>query len=166
GKREEADGDGLFARLLHGREHGTNAPEVSNPALIADVYRRYRAALVMDEENAMSVMLPSPVPARRIASRPVSSPTAFVRELDAVIDAWVGDERIVGTVALVALDGEPVYRRAAGYADREAGIAVTEETIFRLASMTKLIVSAAAMALEARGRLDITDTVERWLPYF
>lgn len=114
----------------------------------------------------MSVMLPSPVPARRIASRPVSSPTAFVRELDAVIDAWVGDERIVGTVALVALDGEPVYRRAAGYADREAGIAVTEETIFRLASMTKLIVSAAAMALEARGRLDITDTVERWLPYF
>lgn len=86
--------------------------------------------------------------------------------VDAVIDRWVSQEKIVGVVALVARDGEIVYRRAAGYADREAGIPVKEDAIFRLASMTKAIVSATALGLIEEGRLSLDDTVEQWLPYF
>ena len=50
--------------------------------------------------------------------------------LDAVIDQAVGEERIVGTVVLVAEDGQIVYRRAAGFADREEGVPVREKPSF------------------------------------
>ena len=86
--------------------------------------------------------------------------------LDAVVDRWVSQQKIVGVVALVARDGELVYRRAAGYADREAAIPVREDTIFRIASMTKAIVSATALALVEEGKLSLDDTVANWLPYF
>ncbi|UUP18691.1 serine hydrolase domain-containing protein [Nitratireductor thuwali] len=90
----------------------------------------------------------------------------LAQRVDAVIDRWVSAEKIVGVVAMIARDGEIVYRRAAGYADREAGIATKEDTIFRHASNTKAIVSAAALALVERGKLSLDDTVEEWLPYF
>ncbi|MFZ2100526.1 MAG: serine hydrolase domain-containing protein, partial [Oricola sp.] len=86
--------------------------------------------------------------------------------LDAVIDRWVESEKIVGAVALVARDGEIVYRRAAGMADRENGIPVTEETIFRHASNTKAIVSAVALRLIEEGKLSLDDRVTDWLPWF
>jgi CubicO group peptidase (beta-lactamase class C family) len=86
--------------------------------------------------------------------------------LDGVIDRWVNEERIVGVVALVARDGELVYHRAAGFADREAHKPVREDTLFRLASMTKAIVSATALALVDRGKLSLHDPVDEWLPYF
>lgn len=88
------------------------------------------------------------------------------RRLDGVLEAWVPEERIVGAVVLVAQDGEVLYRRAAGNADRERGIPASESTIFRLASMTKTIVSATALALVERGVLSLDDTVDRWLPNF
>ncbi len=90
----------------------------------------------------------------------------LAERVDAAVEPWVSEQRIVGAVILVARDGRLVYRRAAGFADREAGRPVTEETMFRLASMTKLIVSATALALVDRGRLGLDDPVTRWLPYF
>lgn len=86
--------------------------------------------------------------------------------LDAVIDRWVSQEKIVGMVAMVAKDGKIVYRRAAGWADRENGIPVTEDTIFRHASNTKAIVSVAALKLIEEGKLSLDDKVTKWLPYF
>ncbi len=92
--------------------------------------------------------------------------TGLEQRLDAVLDRWVASERIVGVTALVLRDGEPVYRRAAGYADREAGRPAKQDTIYRLASMTKAIVSATALALVVDGRLSLNDRVADWLPYF
>lgn len=92
--------------------------------------------------------------------------TGLAERLDAVIDAWVASERIVGVTALVLRDGEPVYRRAAGFADREAGQPAREDTIYRLASMTKAIVSATALALVEEGRLSLDDRVADRLPDF
>ncbi|MFC2252156.1 serine hydrolase domain-containing protein [Labrys portucalensis] len=97
------------------------------------------------------------------------SPTldqARTERLDAVIDAAIAEERIVGTVVLVAEAGEIVYRRAAGHADREAGVPVAEDTIFRLASVTKPMVAAAALALVEAGQLRLDDPVTRHLPAF
>lgn len=54
--------------------------------------------------------------------------------LDTVIDRAIEEERIVGTVVLVAEDGQVVYRRAAGFADREDEVPVREDTVFRFAS--------------------------------
>lgn len=86
--------------------------------------------------------------------------------IDEVIDTAVISKRLVGTVVLIAKDGEIVYRRAAGLADREAGIPVKEDTIFRLASITKPIVTIAAMRLVEQGRIGLDDAVTKWLPDF
>ncbi|WP_244621403.1 serine hydrolase domain-containing protein [Azospirillum brasilense] len=59
-----------------------------------------------------------------------------------------------------------VYHRAAGHADREAGTEMREDAIFRLASVTKPFVTAAAMRLAENGRLDLDAPVARWLPDF
>jgi CubicO group peptidase (beta-lactamase class C family) len=94
-------------------------------------------------------------------------PTEGMRErLDAVVDRSIREHRIVGTVILVSVDGKVVYRRAAGYADREANRPMHETDLFRLASMTKTIVSTAALALVDQGKLRLDDPVHRWIPEF
>jgi CubicO group peptidase (beta-lactamase class C family) len=91
---------------------------------------------------------------------------ALGARLDPVIDHAIADKRIVGTVVLVARDGELVYARAAGLADREAGRAMKEDDIFRFASVTKPFVTAAAMRLVEQGRITLDDPVSKWLPDF
>jgi CubicO group peptidase (beta-lactamase class C family) len=86
--------------------------------------------------------------------------------VQAAIDRAIDEERIVGTVVLIARDGSIVHRSANGFADREQQRAMREETIFRFSSVTKPIVSSAAMALLERGRLGLEDPVTRWLPEF
>jgi CubicO group peptidase (beta-lactamase class C family) len=91
---------------------------------------------------------------------------ALRTDVDAVIARALSENRIVGTVVLIARDGEIVYQRAAGLADREAGAEMRVDTLFRLASVTKAIVSAAAMTLVERNQLPLESRVDRWLPEF
>ncbi len=91
---------------------------------------------------------------------------SLAESLDAVIDHTLFERRLVGAVVLVARHGELVYHRAAGLADREANRAMTEDTIFRLASVTKPIVAIAAMRLVEQGLIELDDPVTRWLPDF
>ena len=88
------------------------------------------------------------------------------RAVDAVVDGALQAGRVVGAVMLVRYHGEPVYVRAAGQADREAGIPMALDTVFRWASLTKPVVAATALALLERGRLDLDDPVTRFLPDF
>ncbi|KFG97688.1 beta-lactamase [Burkholderia paludis] len=102
----------------------------------------------------------------RASSLQPSPDPALAERVDAVLSRQLETRRLVGAVVLIARDGEPVYRRAAGFADREARTPMREDTLFRLASVTKPIVSAAAMALVAQRRLSLDDDVTRWLPEF
>jgi CubicO group peptidase (beta-lactamase class C family) len=86
--------------------------------------------------------------------------------LERVIDDAVSRGRIVGIVYLVARNGEIVFATERGFADREAGQAVRRDTIFRLASVTKPFVAAAALAMMDKGRIRLDDKVTRYLPYF
>ncbi|WP_019211671.1 serine hydrolase domain-containing protein [Yersinia massiliensis] len=86
--------------------------------------------------------------------------------LDMAIDSAIEDRRIVGTVVLVAHKGEVVYRRAAGFADREQERPMCEDAIFRLSSVTKPMVSAAALRLVEQGLLELRAPVTQWLPDF
>lgn len=92
--------------------------------------------------------------------------STIASRLDAVIDGAIAAERIVGAVVLVALDSETIYTRAAGLADREAGIAMGTDAIFRLASVSKLFTASAMLALVGRGRLGLDRPITEWLPYF
>src|SRR6476660_2649272 len=86
--------------------------------------------------------------------------------IDAAIDRALSDHRIVGAVSLVARDGQVVYRRAVGLADRERTIPMREQAVFRLASLTKPLVTAAALRMVELGRLALTDRVTRYLSDF
>lgn len=106
--------------------------------------------------------------ATAVAAAPAPSPAdaALSARLDRVIETAVAEQRIVGAVVLVARNGDVVYHRAAGYADREAQRPMREDAVFRLASVTKPIVAVAAMRLVERGRLHLDDAVTAWLPWF
>lgn len=86
--------------------------------------------------------------------------------LDAAVERALDEQRIVGTVVIVARHGRIVYRKAFGWADREKQIPMRVDTIFRLASMSKPLVSAAALALVDRGKLSLDAPVTKWLPWF
>jgi CubicO group peptidase (beta-lactamase class C family) len=86
--------------------------------------------------------------------------------LNSVINRALESGKITGVVVLVRRNGEPVYARAAGLADREAGIPVAFDTIFRMASVTKPIVAATALAMAERGLLSLSDPVAGHLPWF
>lgn len=105
----------------------------------------------------------TPTPA---ASLPMAPDPELGKRVDTVIDKAIAEQQLVGTVVLIARDGKLVYARAAGLADREAKTPVREDMQFRLASMTKPIVSVAALALVDRGKLSLEDPVSKWLPDF
>ncbi|WP_374626809.1 serine hydrolase domain-containing protein [Devosia sp.] len=85
--------------------------------------------------------------------------------IDAAIDAALVN-RIVGCVVLVNQGGAPVYARAAGLADREAGRPMAIDTIFRLSSVTKPIVATAILAMVDAGEMGLDDPVTVYLPRF
>ena len=100
------------------------------------------------------------------ALRAGTAPAHLSDRVQAAVQRALDDRRLVGAVVFVARDGELIYRQAAGLADRESGTPMTLDTVFRLASVSKPIVSAAAMVLVAQGRLDLDEGVDRWLPEF
>ena len=91
---------------------------------------------------------------------------ALASRLDAVLDAALAQQKIVGAVVVAARNGQVVYQRAVGMADRENGTAMKLDTRFRLASMSKPIVSAAALAMADQGLISLDDPVTRWIPFF
>jgi len=86
--------------------------------------------------------------------------------LDDAIDRALTEHRVVGAVVQVAREGDVVYRRAAGLADRESARTMGVDTLFRLSSLSKPICTAAVMVLVERGVLALDEPVTTWLPEF
>lgn len=95
-----------------------------------------------------------------------ADPAALKQKIDAVIDQSIADNRMVGAVVLVAREGQLVYQRAAGLADKKANEPMRLDALFRLSSVTKPIVTVAALALIERKELSLEDPVTKWLPDF
>ena len=93
------------------------------------------------------------------------SPQLLTR-VDSLLQAQVGAGKIAGAVVQINHNGQVVKSLAVGMQDREAGIPMSTSTIFRIASQTKAIVSAAVMILQERGALVISDPVGRYLPEY
>src|SRR5437763_7167853 len=80
-------------------------------------------------------------------------------ELDRVLRRAVEAREVPGIVALAASDRGAIYEGAFGLRDLAAGGAMTLDTVFRIASMTKAITSVAAMQLVGQGRLSVDGPV-------
>lgn len=92
--------------------------------------------------------------------------TERLARVDALLDGYVDDGRIPGIVALVLRDGKPVYQRAVGWADKESGRKMSMDTMFRIASQTKAVTSAAILALAEEGRLTVNEQAGKYIPTF
>jgi CubicO group peptidase (beta-lactamase class C family) len=86
--------------------------------------------------------------------------------IDRYLQQAVDSNRFAGAVALVLRDGQVVYEKAVGWADKEAGRRMTADAIFRIASQSKALTSVAVMALVEEGKLGLGDRVSVYLPTF
>jgi CubicO group peptidase (beta-lactamase class C family) len=74
--------------------------------------------------------------------------------------------KIPGAIVLIQQHGKPVYHESFGVQDVVSEAPITDQTIFRLFSMTKAITSVAAMALVDEGKLKLDDPVSKYIPSF
>src|SRR3954453_2739994 len=86
--------------------------------------------------------------------------------IDRAFQQYVDEARIGGAVALVLQDGKPIYERAFGWSDKEAGRKMTTDTIFRIASQTKALTSVAILSLMEEGKIGLNDPAGRYIPTF
>jgi CubicO group peptidase (beta-lactamase class C family) len=84
--------------------------------------------------------------------------------LDAVMKQYVADGKLGGAVVMIHQDGREVFSGTYGWRDREAGIPMQEDTIFRIASQTKALTSVGVMMLMEEGKLVLDDPLGKFLP--
>lgn len=81
-----------------------------------------------------------------------------------VLKQEVEQGKLPGAVVMVARRGSVVYTDAIGFQDKETGQRMTMDSVFRIYSMTKPLVSVAAMMLVEDGKIQLTDPVSKFLP--
>ncbi len=92
--------------------------------------------------------------------------SARLEKFTAVVKQWIDKKEIPGAVTLVARKGKLVYANTQGFRDSAKAEALAEDSIFRLYSMTKPIVSIAAMSLVEDGVLALNEPIAKYLPEF
>lgn len=78
----------------------------------------------------------------------------------------VHPQRLVGAVVLVREHGALRHASATGLADRESATPMQRDQLFRLASVSKPLLTTVILGLVAEGVLDLDTSVQRWLPDF
>jgi CubicO group peptidase (beta-lactamase class C family) len=79
-------------------------------------------------------------------------------------DRYLTPKKIAGALTLVARRGKVAYLSPQGMMDYERGRPMTEDTIFRIYSMTKPITSVALMMLYEQGHFQLGDRVSKFIP--
>ena len=82
------------------------------------------------------------------------------------LQAEVDRQRLPGAVVLIARQGKLALFESLGLLDPATGVPMTRDAIFRIYSMTKPVVSVAAMMLMEQGRLLLSDPVAKYLPEY
>lgn len=93
------------------------------------------------------------------------SPTRLARLVE-VLASEIGRDRLPGAVALIARHGKLVLCESLGLQDPQSRAPMALDSIFRIYSMTKPIVSVAALMLLEQGRLLLSEPVASYLPEF
>ncbi|NBQ86529.1 MAG: class A beta-lactamase-related serine hydrolase [Betaproteobacteria bacterium] len=118
------------------------------------------ALLTMLSAGAYAQALPKASP------ESVGMSSQRLAKITEVIGQEVADKKLPGAVVMVARKGKLVYSQAFGSLNNAAGAPMREDSIFRLYSMTKPLVSTALMMLVEDGKVQLTDPVSKFLPSF
>jgi CubicO group peptidase (beta-lactamase class C family) len=111
--------------------------------------------------GAARAQLPLPMAA---SPEEVGLSSAQLKKLEAVTKAHIDEGLLPGAVMLVARRGKVAWVSVQGKRDPAAADAMKQDSIFRIYSMTKPIVSITLMQMVEEGRLQITDPVAKYLP--
>ncbi len=82
------------------------------------------------------------------------------------LEKHVHEQGMAGAVTLLARHGDVVDTQCIGYLDREAGLPMREDALFRIYSMTKPVTCVALMMLYERGHFQLAEPVAKFLPAF
>jgi len=91
---------------------------------------------------------------------------ARIRHVVAALRSDVANSRLPGAVALIAQKGETVLKECVGWQNPADATPMALDSIFRIYSMTKPVVSVAILMLMERGQLLLGDPVAKYLPEF
>lgn len=84
--------------------------------------------------------------------------------MDGLLSGAVEGGEVIGVSALVYDEGQIVYKNAFGLGDREREVPLTEDSVFRIYSMTKPMTSAIVMDLVEEGKIALEDPVSDYIP--
>ncbi len=89
-----------------------------------------------------------------------------ITRADAHFASLVESGKLAGWQLAVTHHGKAAHHAAGGYRDRESQLPVTDDTLWRIYSMTKPIVSVTAMTLWEEGVFELSDPISKWIPSF
>lgn len=118
------------------------------------------AVLALTSALAFAQALPTAAP------ESVGMSSARLNKITDILRQEVADKKLPGAVVMVARKGRLVYSEAFGSLNNAAGAPMQADSIFRLYSMTKPMVSTALMMLVEDGKVQLTDPVSKFLPAF
>ena len=111
----------------------------------------------------LALLGPLSAQAQTPAAAPASAP-AWAAAVDSAIAAEMARTMTPGAQIAVVVDGTLAYSRGYGVADIESGRAVTERTLFRVGSVTKMVTAAVLTQLAADGTLDLQAPISTYVP--
>lgn len=116
----------------------------------------------------LSVATPSASPDEIPAGRPERLGMSETRmaNINTLIQREIEEGRLAGAVCVIARHGQIAYLNAFGQQDVGKGVPVSEDTIFRIYSMTKPVTSVGLMMLYEQGLFRLSDPLEWYLPEF
>ena len=130
----------------------------------------FRTASLATLVLALAAPLALPVWAQGIPKAQSPEEVGFssqrLKRLSDRIREGIDRNELPGAVVLIARNGKIVMHESFGFRDKDAKAAMTNDTIFRIASMTKPIVTVAAMMLAEEGKLTLADPVSKFIPEF
>ncbi len=96
----------------------------------------------------------------------VAQPIDFSTRIDSIAQAALDSGSVAGISVAVAREGEVVYARGYGFMDIEHEVPAAPETVYVIASVTKLLTAATVMQLVEKGLLSLDDELPSLLPAF
>ncbi|HEY2892584.1 MAG TPA: serine hydrolase domain-containing protein [Pirellulales bacterium] len=82
------------------------------------------------------------------------------------VNEFMAARRVPGLSLAVVVDGQLVHERGFGLADVENQVPATADTVYRLASISKMLTAVAAMQLVEQKKLDLDAPIQKYVPSF
>lgn len=105
-------------------------------------------------------------PIQEVAPGTVNVSAERLQRVDQFVQSYIDNKRFSGLTAVIVRDGKIVYNKAFGLADIERKIPMRTNHIFRIASMSKAIISTAAMILFEEGKFSLDEPLSKYIPEF